>query len=135
MAAQVQANDELIAAQTSCLEDAGFAFGVLGDGQFRPSEGTDLSSFTAALRQCTADALGDLDGWRPGPDELRVLHDRQLDVVACLEDAGYVVDDVPSQDAYVDSGGAWNPYQGLAIDGDAAVDLRRTCPDPGPGSL
>ena len=135
MAAQVQANDELIARQTSCLESVGYVFTVQGDGQFRPSEGTDVSAFSSALRECTADALGDLDGWRPGPDDLHVLYDRQLDVVACLEHAGHVVDDVPSQDAFVDTGGSWTPYDELAIDGEAAADLKRTCPDPGPGSL
>ncbi|MCG7285472.1 hypothetical protein MHY85_05710 [Cellulomonas sp. ACRRI] len=135
MAAQVQANDELIAKQSSCLESAGYVFTVQGDGQFLAPEGTDVSAFASALRQCTADALGDLDGWRPGPGELGELHDRQLDVVACLEHEGYVVRDVPSRDAYVDSGGTWTPYDQLVIDGDAMVQLKRRCPDPGMDSL
>jgi hypothetical protein len=135
MAAQAQANEELIAHQTSCLEEAGYTFTVGADGGFQPSDGTDVTAFSAALRQCTAETLGADDGWRPNTDELATLYARQLDVVACLENEGYTVTDVPTKDSYVDSGGSWTPYDQLIIDGDAQVELKRTCPDPGPESL
>ncbi len=135
MAEQAQADEELIERQTSCMTEAGFVFDVAEDGQFSPSSGTDIQSFATALKQCTADALGDQHGWAPGPDELERLYGRQLDVAACLENEGYEVGSVPSKDSYVDSGGDWTPYDDLTLDGEAQTRLKKQCPDPGPQSL
>lgn len=135
MAAQVQADEELIESQASCLEAAGYVFTVAPDGRFEASAGTDDAAFSAELSECTAQALGDDAGWRPGPDELRQLYARQLDVVDCLEHEGYGIDGVPSEDAYVDSGGEWTPYDDIVLNDEAQIEMKGICPDPGPASL
>ncbi len=135
MAAQAQADEELVAHQKSCLQVAGYTFTVASDGRFEPSTGTDMAAFADALRDCTSEALGDAYGWSPTADELEALYARQLDVVACLENEGYSIDGIPTKDSYVDAGGSWTPYDGLAIDGDTQIELKRACPDPGAASL
>jgi len=49
--------------------------------------------------------------------------------VACMEDQGYTVPSKPpSQEVFVEDGGQWSPYEGVAIDDGDLKRVIEACP-------
>lgn len=63
-------------------------------------------------------------------DGLKALYDyRTRDLVSCLESKGYsLASDPPSETVFVEDGGMWSPYDGLAIDSEDLKQVYADCP-------
>lgn len=113
----------------ACANDHGFAVTIDPDG------GIGFASVTPEQNQLAfAIELACEHGLhvrKPAPltmEQLEKMYAYMVALAGCLEAQGYSVADPPSLDAYIDSQGDWNPYDGLSLGLDAWVPLNRTCP-------
>jgi len=120
----------------SCYTAAGYpaVTDPPGSGHVR-YRGANAAEFATspAKQRCDAESLLRFPPGSPpsNREEWRAVYRRKLDTAACLEAEGHDVPEAPSLEAFIDSGGEWDPY--LAVE-DVPYDewnrLLATCPQP-----
>ena len=113
----------------ACVNDHGFAVTLDPDG------GVGFGSVASEQNQLAFAVVlaceHGLDIRGPAPlstVQLEKMYAYMVALAGCLEAQGYSVADPPSLDAYMDSQGNWNPYDGLSVGLDDWVALNRACP-------
>lgn len=104
----------------ACMESAGFEVEIMGDkGAITSHVGAQMSAFQEALAACDEAAFEARLVPRPQPpDEERLAAEYEARLIAyqCLLEAGYPVSPPPSKEAYVESGGAWQPHDDVPLE-------------------
>lgn len=126
---------EYASTQVPCLQAAGFAVGYTADGEGvsypQLSDPALQQSFNLAVYTCELQYPVQQRYVVPlSTDGLKALYAyRTGELVGCLESEGYNVSaDPPSETVFVQSGGMWSPYQGLAIDSSDTKQIYADCP-------
>jgi hypothetical protein len=121
----------------SCLTDQGMAVEIdyvdLGVTYRIPSGQEDAyNRIKTGCRAATRERFGMTD--HPAPLDLERWYQAYVWTWNCLDQHGYTLNDPPTIDSFVDSGGAnWQPFaelvmSGAAPDGDARRALEQSCP-------
>lgn len=133
MAEAAQHEEELSLAQEACLQGKGYPSTRKEEPPYGFSlpDGVDFDAFRTALAECTREAVGE-DAARPlSRGQLETLYLRNLDVQECLRAEGHATEAAPTKETFVDSGGQWSAYAGLAAEGIDEQELGRlyaACP-------
>lgn len=120
--------------QVECLREAGFEVGVTEDGEgidFRAVGDPDLAqSLNLARFTCEAQYPLSMEDDQPLDDaRLGELYDyRAGELLACLRDAGYDAGAAPSRTGFIESDGAWSPYDGISVETGRVAGLLAACP-------
>lgn len=104
--------------EIQCLNDQGFAVEVIppGDGiSFSGVSSEQLEAANRAFWACQA-GLNLPEYTEPTHDELEEHYYYLLELSECVEAEGYATTDAPSLDVFIESGGAWSPYDLVAND-------------------
>lgn len=128
------AREEYMTVQIECLTQAGFpptevdrAAGVTWE---TPAEQVD--AFALADYTCKAQYPEDPKYIQPyDEDQINIVYDWLIDeTIPCYEDQGYIVNDIPSREAFTDQWfttmGHWIPEDG--VEGPVPSDIDTTCP-------
>ncbi|MBW1637822.1 hypothetical protein G3H63_01805 [Microbacterium resistens] len=117
----------------SCLNDSGWEVTVSEDGGVTatiPEASDDI--YSAAVSECT-EKLGIGNPPPLSDTQARKLYTALVQLSDCLRDEGYTIDNVPSEQAFLD-GTVFDPYGEIYGNGEIAgadfADLHDTCPQP-----
>jgi hypothetical protein len=116
---------------SACLLEAGYEVETYEDGTIGIDLPEDqMPGYDRATSVC-ADDLGYSDLPQLTEDERRDLYQDTLSLVQCLEERGYEIEGVPSEQAFVD-GTEFVPYEQVptSVVGEEWQKLNQECPQP-----
>jgi hypothetical protein len=142
MAEQAREQEEYAAALQRCITDQGWNKTVTPEGGVaEPFTDGELERFMTDLSECRVDM-----GYPAEPSAtmsselLELVYERNIDVVACLEDQGFEMGKPPTLETYIESSlngvtdqGDWSPYMDPALGALTESDyeaLSQACPEP-----
>lgn len=112
-----QGSEEHLLFLQACLADLGFSVEIDPfSGAVVADMGGQPKAYDAAWWECKtkAEDAGLDRPFRPRTEEeLRLSYEGLLLLQECLVENGYEVGPVPSEEAFVDSGGQWHPFEAL----------------------
>lgn len=127
--------EEWQSTQIECLTEAGYDVGETTDGQGikypEPTDDAMASSLNLAIYTCEMKYPVEQKYMAPlSTDQLEELYAyRTGELLECLEDEGYPVsDDPPSETVFIQSKGAWSPYESISIAQNDAQRVNDNCP-------
>lgn len=127
--------DEWADTQRECLREAGFDVELTADGEglaYPPAADAAVTkNLNLAIYTCEMKYPVDPKYMAPlTPVQLEKLYQyRAGELVSCLEGHGYTVPtQPPSQEVFVEDGGQWSPYEGVAIDDGDLRRVAEACP-------
>lgn len=126
--------DEYAPVLAECLTEAGFPSVASADGGVSGSY-QDADAEKRALVEYTCGTRFPMDPRYSAPlndSQITYIYNYQTQILTrCLEEAGYVVDEPPALeeflDSYVTDGGGWHPYEHVNA-GDLTVSINVRCP-------
>ncbi|MEW2014321.1 hypothetical protein [Microbacterium oleivorans] len=118
-----------------CLKDSGWNATATDDGQGivypTVTEPGRTESLNIAIYTCEVQYPVERKYVTPLSDaQLEKLYVyRSTDLIDCLEAEGYDIEaDVPSMSVFIESEGAWSPYEGITLTPDAVAEINEACP-------
>ncbi|WP_159500333.1 hypothetical protein [Microbacterium sp. 18062] len=126
---------EWASTQAACLAEEGYNVSVTTDGEglsYPPlTDAVAAAAFNMAIFTCEVRYPVDPKYTEPLTDErLRILYTyRSTTLIECLEDAGYPPSSSPpSKSVFIESGGAWSPYEDISVAQERYAALSAACP-------
>jgi len=115
----------------ACLKEAGFDATAYDDGSVGislPEE--QMPAYDAATAACT-ERLGYDQPAKLTEGQMADLYQKTLDLVDCLENQGFRIIDVPTEQTFID-GTPFVPYEQvpMSVVGDEWNNLIEACPQP-----
>lgn len=111
----------------ACLKEKGFEVSILPDGGIESKVAPEQQEAFLSARQECLDELG-YGGPPPSldPGVLILIYEERIATRECLADEGYSMAEPPTQETFVDSGGAWDPFEDVPPGSQDAA--RAACP-------
>lgn len=135
---ELSGTDQNFAANLAgCMKDAGWDVEVHADNSMSaeyPDEQDD--AYTAALDSCKAEFGYDVPPPELTTEQLKTLYQANMALAGCLREQGHQINDIPSEQAFIDGSGVFDPYGelqnpgGSALTEDEYAKLIKICPEP-----
>lgn len=125
-----------------CLKESGWEVEVVPGGSFTidfagEDQEAQIEAYEAAREACSDDLGYDEPLEELSDSDRKRLYDGLVSLAECLQAEGYEIRDIPSEQAYLDETGVFDPYGELrdpgrvgSLSDEEYSDLLKVCPEP-----